>query len=127
MAIILSGDLDPDETIVLIDKYFGNMPAKTAPAFTYQDEDEVDTVTKITVYSPDEEKVAIGYKFPNALDKESVIAELVSAILYNGKSGLIDKDLIIDQKNIGRLRIYLSIERPRNLLVARKTTGWTDS
>jgi len=98
MAIILSGDLDPDETIVLIDKYFGNMPAKTAPAFTYQDEDEVDTVTKITVYSPDEEKVAIGYKFPNALDKESVIAELVSAILYNGKSGLIDKDLIIDQK-----------------------------
>jgi len=98
MAIILAGDIDPDATIALVDKYFGNMPAKKAPEFTFQAEDQVDTITKVTVYSPDEEKVAIGFRMPSALDKEAVIADLVSSILYNGKSGLIDKDLVLDQK-----------------------------
>lgn len=98
MAIILAGDLDPDATIAMVEKYFGNMPAKNAPGFAFQAEDDVDTTTKITVYSPDEEKVAIGYRLPGALEKEAPIANLVSSILYNGKSGLIDKDLVIDQK-----------------------------
>ena len=98
MAIILAGDLDPDVTIEMVDKYFGNMPTKNAPTFTFQAENEVDSVSKITVLSPDEEKVAIGYRMPSALDKEAVVADLVSSILYNGKSGLIDKNLVLDQK-----------------------------
>ncbi len=98
MAIILAGDLDPDETIELVERYFGNMPAKKAPDFAFQSEDDVDTVSKITVFSPDEEKVAIGYRFPAASEKEAPIANLISSILFNGKSGLIDNDLVIDQK-----------------------------
>lgn len=98
MAIILAGDLDPDETIALVDKYFGDMPAKNAPIFTFQAESPIDSVTNITLYTPDEEKVAIGYRMPSALDSNAVVANLISAILYNGKSGLIDQNLVNNQK-----------------------------
>lgn len=98
MAIILAGDLDPDKTIELVDKYFGDMTALKAPPFTFQAENPVDSVTKITLYTPDEEKVAIGFRMPSALDSNAVMANLVSSILYNGKSGLIDKYLVNEQK-----------------------------
>jgi hypothetical protein len=35
---------------------------------------------------------------PSALDSNAVVANLISAILYNGKSGLIDQNLVNNQK-----------------------------
>src|SRR3712207_6286779 len=34
MAIAMSGDLDPDQTIRIIDKYFGKLKAKPLPQYT---------------------------------------------------------------------------------------------
>jgi len=98
MAIILTGDLNADETIALIDQYFGQWQAKPIPAFTYQKEAPRTMIEEKTVVSPDEEQVAIGYVMPNALSKEAILADLVSTILYNGKTGLIDKNLVKKQK-----------------------------
>lgn len=98
MAIILAGDLNPDEAIATVDKYFGLWQGKKAPV-TFQDfQPGRDTIHEITVYSPDEEKVAIGFVLPHAHSLEANTAELVSGILYNGKSGVIDKDLVLSQK-----------------------------
>ncbi len=98
MALILAGDLDADEAIVLVDKYLGDWKRKEVPPFKFQPETPRRNVEEITVRSPDEESVAIGYVMPNALSKEAVVADLVSSILYNGKSGLIDKNLVKQQK-----------------------------
>jgi predicted Zn-dependent peptidase len=98
MALILTGDLDADEAIRLVDQYLGAWASKPVPPFTFEKEQPRAGVEEVTVLSPDEESVAIGYVMPNALSKESVIADLVSAILYNGKSGLIDKNLVKQQR-----------------------------
>ncbi len=98
MAVILAGDLNPDEAIVLVDKYFGAWQPKEIPAFSFDKEDARTGIEEKTVYSPDEERVAIGYVMPSTLNKEAILADLVSAILYNGKSGLIDKNLVKKQK-----------------------------
>lgn len=98
MALILAGDLNPDEAIVLVDKYLGDWESRPVPPFRFEPEDPRAGVEEITVRSPDEESVAIGYRMPSALSKEAVTADLVSSILYNGSSGLIDKNLVKQQK-----------------------------
>lgn len=97
MALILAGDLNPDETIALVDKYLGDWENKPAPPFRFDPEAPRTKTEEITVTTPDEESVAIGFVMPNALSKEAVVADLVSSILYNGKSGLIDKNLVKQQ------------------------------
>jgi predicted Zn-dependent peptidase len=98
MAVIMAGDLDPDKTIVLVDQYFGNWKIKEVPAFTFEKENPITEPKFIDVYSPDEESVAIGFRMPARNHKDAVIAELMASILYNGKSGLIDKNLVKKQK-----------------------------
>lgn len=98
MCVILTGDINPDETIAMVDKYFGDWQNKPIPSFNFVKEDPITSVEEIEVKSPDEESVAIGFRMPSVNDKEEVVANLVSSILYNGKSGLIDKNLVKKQK-----------------------------
>ncbi|MBX9783363.1 MAG: insulinase family protein [Chitinophagaceae bacterium] len=97
MAILLTGDLNADETIKMIDANFGAWQSKPIPPFTFKPEAPRTRIEEKTVMSPDEEQVAIGFMMPSALSKEAIMADLVSSILYNGKSGLIDKNLVKKQ------------------------------
>lgn len=98
MALILCGDLDPEATIELVVRIFGDWEPRPVPAFSFTPDAPRPSVEEITVKSPDEESVAIGFRMPSALSKDAVLADLVSAILYNGSSGLIDKNLVQRQK-----------------------------
>ncbi len=98
MCVILTGDINSSETIALVDRYFGDWQAKPQPPFNFMPEPKRLGIEELQVKSPDEESVAIGFRMPDVNHKDAVIADLVSSILYNGKSGLIDKNLVKKQK-----------------------------
>ena len=98
MCLILTGDIQMDQTIELVDQYFGNWAKKEIPSFSFIPETPRTAIEEYSVMSPDEESVALGFVMPNRNDKEAVVADLVGSILYNGKSGLIDKNLVKSQK-----------------------------
>jgi predicted Zn-dependent peptidase len=98
MVVILAGDIEMGATIRMVDQYFGSWKPGVVPTFAFEPEDDIVEPEEKIVYTPDEESLAIGYRFPNRNDKESVIADLVANILYNGSSGLIDKNLVKAQK-----------------------------
>jgi predicted Zn-dependent peptidase len=98
MCVILTGDINPSETIAMVDKYFGDWQTKLLPSFTFEKEEPITKVEEIDVLSPDEESVAISFRMPNVNDSEEVLANLVGSILYNGSSGIIDKNLVKKQK-----------------------------
>lgn len=98
MCVILTGDIDPDKTIRLVDQYFGDWKPKLIPQLKLEKEAPRNTIEEISVKSPDEESVAIGFVMPDENHPDATTADLVSSILYNGKSGLIDKNLVKKQK-----------------------------
>jgi predicted Zn-dependent peptidase len=100
MAICLSGDLDFDKTIKLIDEKFGALPEKDVPEFVPPVEDPITSPIVKEVYGPSQESVMFGYRTGGADTRDADVAVILEYILSNGSAGLIDLNLNQDQKVI---------------------------
>ena len=99
MAICLSGDFDPDEMVTVLNKYFGDMqPNQELPVLQFDKETPITTPVVKEVYGLEAENITLGWRLPEATDKSNDVANIVSSILYNGQAGLIDIDLLQQQK-----------------------------
>lgn len=93
MAICLSGDLDPDETIRLIDAAFSGFEAKTVPAFSFQPEDPITSPIHKEVSGPDPENLLMGFRLPGMATHDALVMTMIDKILSNSVAGLIDLNL----------------------------------
>lgn len=107
MAIILAGDFDMDQAIVWIDQYFGSMQPKEVPVFTFKPEEERKEPTAITVLGPEAENITIGFRLPGETTKEALLLEIVDGLLSYKNAGLIDLNLIKQQKILNGYSTYL--------------------
>ncbi|MCJ8165539.1 insulinase family protein [Pontibacter sp. E15-1] len=98
MAIAMSGDIDFDQTIRLIDKYWGGIEKSTVPTFTVAQEQPIQKPIVKEVLGPDAENVSIAYRTPGTSTKDALVVEMISNMLYNGSAGLIDLNLNQQQK-----------------------------
>ena len=98
-AICVSGDFDPDNMVEIIEKYFGDwQPNPAIPEFKYEPEDEMTEPVEIDIYGQDAEFVTLGWRCPGNKDLESEIGLIATNILYNGMAGLIDLNVLQQQK-----------------------------
>lgn len=98
MGIIMVGDFNMDEMIAKIDHHFGYMQPKEVPPYTFEPEPVRSQPTIDKVIGPEPGRVMIGYKLPGSSSKDAQLLELVGSILTNGTAGLIDLNLVQQQK-----------------------------
>ena len=99
MAIVMAGDLNPDELIRKIDKSFSVFPAKPVVVYDGPKETPITAPVVKEVVGPDAENLSIGFRLPGIDDrKDQVILSVVSQLLSNGKAGLMDINLNKQQK-----------------------------
>ena len=94
VAIVLAGDFDPDQTIAIIDKYFGGWKKSdkvVRPEFAPQA--EITAVRDTSVVGQDAENVILAWRFNGANEFQSDVYDIIDNILANGKAGLFDIDL----------------------------------
>ena len=97
IAICMSGDFDPDETIRVIDRYMKMIPRGDVPQLHFAPEPEMKEPVAKTVLGNDAENVTVGFRIPGAKSPDTDVLELLSDLLNNGKAGLIDLNLIQKQ------------------------------
>ena len=138
MAIMISGDFDPDEAIRLIDERFGYMQPKEVPEYVPPVEEPITSPRQYEVFGPNAEGVIIGYRFDGGEGtREADLLIMLDMVLTNGKAGLIDLNLNQSQKVLdagseptlfkdystlelsGRAREGQSLEQVRDLLLAQ--------
>jgi zinc protease len=105
MAIVLSGDINPDETVELIEKYFGDYEKGVVPEFTVAQEAPIAEPIVKDITGVQAEFVNIGYRLPGAGTPEAMKLLVMDGILSNGQAGLIDLNLVQKQQV---LRAYSS-------------------
>jgi zinc protease len=98
MAIILSGDIDPDQCVEMVEKYFGHYQSGTIPPFEVKAEEPIAAPIVKDVEGVQPEFVTLGFRLPGANTPEALQLQVVDAILSNGKAGLIDLNLVQKQK-----------------------------
>ena len=93
MAIIITGDVDPDKTFKEIEQKFAYMQTKEIPKFTYQPEATITKPIVKDVYGPDAENMMFAYRFGGINSTDADMIKLLALILSNGKAGIMDINL----------------------------------
>ena len=107
MAIVLSGDLEPEYTIKLIDKYFGHYQRRIIPEFNPPTEAPITNPQVINIQGSASEWVDIGFRLPGIAMEDIYILPLLDGLLSNGQAGLIDLNLIKSQKILSGYSQYM--------------------
>jgi len=101
MAICLSGDFDYDETIELINKYWGGFERKEDPTFEVIKESPIAEPVYKEVYGPEAERLYLGFRFDGANTEDAKMLTMMDMVLSNSSAGLIDLNLNQAQELIG--------------------------
>ncbi|MCQ2157828.1 MAG: insulinase family protein [Bacteroidales bacterium] len=102
MAVVLSGDFNPDEAIKIIDKYFGGMkPNEDLKKMEFAEEEPITEPVIKEVTGNESPCVLLAWRFPGANSEETALLNAFSSVLQNGKAGLIDLDINQQQKTLG--------------------------
>ncbi len=98
MAIILCGDLEFDKALASVKRTFGNLPRgkKILPPCPAPESPAKENRTAILT-GPEQEFLWLTYRLPRNRENEHLLM-LAGGILFNGKCGLIDKNLNLPQK-----------------------------
>ena len=101
MAICMSGDLDQEKTIQLIDQYWGKIEPQEVEAYQSVEEPPLASNKEATVYGPDVERLNLGFRFGGTSSEDYYKLQLVDYMLNNSTAGLIDLNLVQGQKVLG--------------------------
>ncbi len=98
MAIVLSGDFDPDQAVEYAEKYFGGYKTKPVDRPTFPAQNNLTSVVKKEVFGQEAANVNIAWKLNGAVSKDNNMSNLISSLLSNGQAGLIDLNIIQKQE-----------------------------
>lgn len=98
-AIVLVGDLQFEETITLVDKYFGQFKYRDLPIKTKIIEEPITEIRTKTVKSPTIPRVQMAWRTDDYGSEQWLLADIIANILSNkGEAGLLDLNINNAQK-----------------------------
>jgi predicted Zn-dependent peptidase len=98
MAIVMSGDFDMDKTIQKIDKTFGQLPSKPFTKPQLPKEEPIKKPIIKEIFGPEAENLLLAYRFNGDSTEDKKYVALIDMLLNNSVAGLIDLDLVQQQK-----------------------------
>ncbi len=133
IAIVISGDIDPDWTIAMIDRYFGSWkPGKDVSGRQFAAQPVYTSPQETYVMGLEQENIILGWRFKGVADLQNDTLQVLSQILSNGNAGLIDLDInhkmalqeaaaeLLQMKDYSALVLFAMPNEGQTLAEARK-------
>jgi zinc protease len=98
MAIVMSGDFDPNEAQILAEKYFGDYENKPIPPLNFEKQAPLSKIVKKEVVGQQAEMVQLAWRLGGVNTPDSDLAGMISVMLNNEQAGLIDLNLVQKQQ-----------------------------
>ena len=97
MAVVLTGDLDFDKTIEVIDKYWGSIKPGNPPVKNATIETPIKKTISKTIHGPDSPFVLMGFRFDGFGSQDELYLTLLDMIMSNNQAGILDLNLVQKQ------------------------------
>ena len=98
IAIIMAGDLNPDQLVKQIDSRFGYMKAQPVQQYKGPELAPIAGPVIKEIFGPSAESLRVVFRVGANNTRESILASITASILSNGKAGLLDLNLNKQQK-----------------------------
>ena len=110
MAIAISGDIDFDRTMQIVNEYFGDLKPKELPE---RDKIEMEPITEpITkdVVGPEPENVMLTFRVGGVGSEDQPYCDVIDMLLNNSQAGLMDLNLVQKQKVLYAGSFYYALK-----------------
>ena len=97
MGIMMAGDFDPAEVVVLAEKYFGQLEAKETPKYEFEEQEEITERISKKIYGQEAAYLQLAWRFDGANSDNIAYYHLMKGLLFNTKAGLMDLNLVNKQ------------------------------
>ncbi len=98
ITIAIVGDIDPANARSMAEKYFGPISKRVLPPRPSTEDPPQDGPRSAQIDSPAQPIEAIAYKRPSQYDKDDAVFDVIESILSGGRTGLLYKSLVRDQR-----------------------------
>ncbi|MDA3928813.1 MAG: insulinase family protein [Prolixibacteraceae bacterium] len=110
MAIALSGDINFEETILLLEKYFGDLEYRELPEHESIVEEPITEVITNDVVGPEPENVMVAFRMGGVGSTDQAYCDVIDMLMSNSQAGLIDLNLVQEQKVLWAGSFYYALK-----------------
>jgi predicted Zn-dependent peptidase len=98
ITVGIAGDVDPNECKRFAEKYFGRLPVHAAPPRVAIVEPEQKGERRVSLENKEQPILIMAYKRPDRSDPDDLALDAASEILAGGRTSLMYRELVRDQK-----------------------------
>jgi predicted Zn-dependent peptidase len=98
MVVALVGDLDPEPTFAMVEKYFGRIPAGSQPDQYMTAQTKQVSERKVVLQDPSQPFYLEGYQKPDYRDKDDAVYSVISSVMSQGRTSRLYRSLVRDQR-----------------------------
>jgi len=99
-VLVIAGDIEIENTKILIEKYFGEIPKGIDIPRDYPEEEDINTAIKVESFDQNIQIPAyvLGYRTPGHNEREAYVLEMISIYLSGGESSKLYKKMVDEKK-----------------------------
>jgi len=96
--VAIVGDINPTQTIALVERYFGAIPPGKLPAPVTAEEPQQGGERRIELVAEAEPTLILGYHKPAINAPDDYVLDVISMILSNGRTSRFHKNLVVEKQ-----------------------------
>jgi predicted Zn-dependent peptidase len=120
--IAIVGDIDPDRTIALVERYFGQIPPGTPVPPVAVEEPQQQGEKRIEVVGDAGSELMIGFHKPTLPHPDDLVFDVINMILSDGRTSRLYKKLLVEQQLVSDIGAFMAPgHRYPNLFIVSAT------
>jgi len=104
--IAIVGDIDPEKTIALVERYFGHIPPGSPVPPVAAEEPQQQGEKRIEVVGDSGAELMVGFHKPTLPHRDDLIFDVIEMLLSNGRTSRLHRSLVVEKQLVSSIGAF---------------------